>query len=86
MWKSIMDEKKGLGKKSVFDFKYIPALKRTTRPGKPMTYRFKRPGIEVLSYLGLLAAFVLPVCLAVGIYFLAPHLTTYVNAFHAMVL
>ncbi len=81
-----MDEKKGLGKKSVFDFKYIPALKRTTRPGRPTTYRFKRPGIEVLSYFGLLAAFVLPVCLGSALYMLAPHLTSSVHAAHAMVL
>lgn len=51
-----MDAKDGLGKETVFDFKYIPSLKGKTREGQRKVYFFKRPGIEILSYMGLVAA------------------------------
>jgi hypothetical protein len=70
-WKYLMDEKSGLGKESIFDFKYIPTLRRTTREGQRKTYTFKRPGIELLSYFGLASAFMMVSCFGVATYLLA---------------
>ncbi|KAL4821398.1 hypothetical protein BDW67DRAFT_180099 [Aspergillus spinulosporus] len=67
-WKHLMDEKEGLGKETVFDFKYIPTLKRRTRLGERKRYFFKKPGVEILSYLGLLSAFATTVGLSTGLY------------------
>ncbi|KAB8263683.1 hypothetical protein BDV32DRAFT_119013 [Aspergillus pseudonomiae] len=71
MWSHLMDEKEGLGKETVFDFKYVPSLKRTTREGERKIYLLKRPGIEVLSYLGLLTAFGGVATISTGIYLAA---------------
>jgi hypothetical protein len=67
-WKHLMDEKEGLGKETVFDFKYIPTLKRRTRLGERKRYFFKKPGVEILSYLGLLSAFATTVGFSTGLY------------------
>lgn len=69
-WKHLMNEKEGLGKETVFDFKYIPSLKGKTRLGDRKKYFFKKPGVEILSYLGLLSAFATAGGLSTGIYFL----------------
>ncbi|KAF9885041.1 hypothetical protein FE257_000772 [Aspergillus nanangensis] len=69
MWKHLMDEKDGLGKETIFDFKYIPGLGRMTREGQRKQYRFKRPGVEVLSYLGLMSAFVSATTFSTALYF-----------------
>ncbi|KAL4802368.1 hypothetical protein BDV18DRAFT_164190 [Aspergillus unguis] len=69
-WKHLMDEKEGLGKETVFDFKYIPTLKRRTRLGDRKRYFFKRPGVEMLSYFGLLLALAMATGLSTGLYFL----------------
>jgi hypothetical protein len=63
-----MDEKEGLGKETVFDFKYIPSLKGKTRLGDRKRYFFKKPGVEVLSYLGLLSAFASAATFSTGLY------------------
>jgi hypothetical protein len=63
-----MDEKDGLGKETVFDFKYIPSLKGKTRLGDRKKYLFKKPGVEVLSYLGLLSAFASAATFTTGLY------------------
>jgi hypothetical protein len=63
-----MDEKDGLGKETVFDFKYIPSLKGKTRLGDRKRYLFKKPGVEVLSYLGLLSAFASAAAFSTGLY------------------
>ncbi|KAL2850305.1 hypothetical protein BJY01DRAFT_261584 [Aspergillus pseudoustus] len=57
MWHHLIDGKDGLGKETTFTFKYIPNLKRSTRPGQQKQYSLllKRPGFEVLSYAGLLS-------------------------------
>ncbi|KAL2862356.1 oxygenase MpaB family protein [Aspergillus lucknowensis] len=68
-WKHLMDEKDGLGKETVFDFKYVPGLKRRTRLGERKKYFFKKPGIEILSYLGLLSAFGFAATFSTGLYF-----------------
>jgi hypothetical protein len=67
-WKHLMDEKEGLGKETVFDFKYIPSLKGKTRLGDRKRYFFKKPGVEVLSYLGLLSAFASAATFSTGLY------------------
>ncbi|KAF9890523.1 hypothetical protein FE257_005928 [Aspergillus nanangensis] len=67
-WKTLMDEKTGIGKETIFDFKYIPSLKRMTRPGEWKNYSFKRPGVEILSYLGLLSAFAVVVGVSASLY------------------
>ncbi|KAL4919833.1 hypothetical protein BDW62DRAFT_34811 [Aspergillus aurantiobrunneus] len=69
-WKHLMDEKEGLGKESIFDFKYLPSLKRRTRLGDRKRYFFKKPGVEVLSYLGLFSAFATAAGLSTGFYLL----------------
>lgn len=68
-WNHLLAENTGLGKQTLFEFKYVPALNRLTRPGEQKSYLFKRPGIEVLSYLGLLSAFasVATVCIGVSL-------------------
>lgn len=71
MWDHLMDEKEGLGKETIFDFKYVPSLNRTTKEGQRKTYLLKRPGIEVLSYMGLLAAFGSVATLSTGLYLAA---------------
>ncbi|KAL4794536.1 hypothetical protein BDV19DRAFT_390142 [Aspergillus venezuelensis] len=55
-WKHLMDPNEGLGKETVFDFKYIPTLKRRTILGDRKRYLFKKPGVEILSYFGLFTA------------------------------
>ncbi|KAL4904971.1 hypothetical protein BDW74DRAFT_24684 [Aspergillus multicolor] len=69
-WKHLMDEKEGLGKETVFDFKYIPTVKRRTRLGDRKRYIFKKPGVEILSYLGLLSAFTTAAGLSTAFYFI----------------
>ncbi|BAE56627.1 unnamed protein product [Aspergillus oryzae RIB40] len=71
MWKGLMDEKHGLGKETIFDFKFVPSLNRTTHEGKRKSYRFKRPGLEVLSYMGLLTAFGSVAALSTALYLAA---------------
>ncbi|KAL5338636.1 hypothetical protein BJX70DRAFT_408632 [Aspergillus crustosus] len=73
-WTHLMDEKDGLGKETVFDFKYIPSLKGKTRLGERKSYFFKKPGVEILSYLGLLSALVSAAGTATGLYFLITRL------------
>ncbi|KAL4931623.1 oxygenase MpaB family protein [Aspergillus undulatus] len=69
-WKHLMDKDEGLGKATVFDFKYIPSLKRMTRLGDRKKYFFKKPGVEILSYFGLFTAFATTAGLSTGFYFL----------------
>ncbi|KAE8367032.1 hypothetical protein BDV27DRAFT_170297 [Aspergillus caelatus] len=71
MWDHLMDDKEGLGKETIFDFKYVPSLNRTTKEGQRKNYMLKRPGIEVLSYMGLLAAFGSVATLSTGLYLAA---------------
>jgi hypothetical protein len=63
-----MDENSGLGKESVFEFKHVPTLKRMTREGQRKSYTFKRPGAEVISYLGLASAFAAVLLFGAGVY------------------
>ncbi|KAG8424882.1 hypothetical protein J3458_001638 [Metarhizium acridum] len=46
-WDYLMGESGGLGKETLFDFKYMPSLGRTTCPGQRKSYTFKRPVIVV---------------------------------------
>lgn len=71
-----MNENNGLGKETFFDFKYIPTLRGMTRQGQRKSYTFKRPGVELLSYMGLVSAFMFSVCLSGGIYVLVKSLPT----------
>lgn len=64
-----MDETEGLGKETVFDFRYIPAPKRRTRLGDRRKYFFKKPGVEILSYLGLFSASAVAAGLSTALYF-----------------
>lgn len=66
----LMDENIGLGKETVFDFKYIPTLGRMTRAGKRKIYSIKRPGVELLSYLGLISAFWVALSFGASLYLL----------------
>ncbi|KAL4936612.1 hypothetical protein BDV06DRAFT_233253 [Aspergillus oleicola] len=68
-WKHLMDPNEGLGKETVFDFKYIPTLKRRTTLGDRKRYFFKKPGVEILSYFGLLTAFSMAAGLGTGVWF-----------------
>ncbi|KAL4966222.1 oxygenase MpaB family protein [Aspergillus stella-maris] len=67
--KHLMDPNKGLGKETVFDFKYIPTLKWRTILGDGNRYFFKKPGVKILSYFGLLTAFSMAAGAGAGVYF-----------------
>lgn len=66
----LMNENIGLGKATVFDFKYIPTLGRMTRAGKRKVYSIKRPGVELLSYLGLISALMVAISIGASLYFI----------------
>lgn len=48
-----MDKDTGLGEETLFEFKHIPKLTRTTRLGKRRISTPAEPGIETLARLGL---------------------------------
>lgn len=52
----VANEKTGLGGETLFEFKHIPKLTRTTRLGKRRVSKAERPGIETLARMGLLIA------------------------------
>ncbi|PLN86497.1 hypothetical protein BDW42DRAFT_158598 [Aspergillus taichungensis] len=66
-WNHLLSEGTGLGKQTLFEFKYVPALNRLTLPGQQKSYIFKRPGIEMLSYLGLFSAFASATSICIGV-------------------
>lgn len=46
IWKVIVEDKNGLGQETVFEFKYIPALSKTTEAGKGRGNPVGTSGIE----------------------------------------
>ncbi|KAL8695177.1 MAG: hypothetical protein Q9218_000345 [Villophora microphyllina] len=46
IWTVIVEDKQGLGQETVFDFKYIPALTKTTKAEKPRGGVVGRSGTE----------------------------------------
>lgn len=51
-----MDKDTGLGGETIFEFKHIPKLTRTTRLGKRRMSTRDKPGLEALALLGLFGA------------------------------
>lgn len=51
-----MDKDTGLGEETLFEFKHIPKLTRTTRLGRRRNSTAAKPGIETLARLGLFSA------------------------------
>lgn len=87
-YKMLMDEKRGLGGETHFEFKYLPTLTRTTRLGQRRlgqrrSTKFERPGLESLGHLGLLAAFGTAVSLGITLTF-AAKLIPSAQLLHAM--
>ncbi|KAJ5795281.1 hypothetical protein N7457_001880, partial [Penicillium paradoxum] len=66
-YKLLLDERRGLGRETRFEFKYLPTLTRTTRLGKRRSTKVERGGIESLAYLGFVTAFTAIATLATGL-------------------
>ncbi|EPS34944.1 hypothetical protein PDE_09909 [Penicillium oxalicum 114-2] len=67
----LMDDKLGLGGPARFEFKYVPALHRTTPLGQRRTNTIKRPGLESLGHMGLMLASGAMLTLGVAVVFVA---------------
>lgn len=62
----ITDDKIGLGKETLFEFKYVPNYSRTTRLGKRKISKPEKRGIEMVGKIGLFAAIVAVTIIGLG--------------------
>ncbi|OJJ32811.1 hypothetical protein ASPWEDRAFT_114436 [Aspergillus wentii DTO 134E9] len=62
----IITNKEGLGRETLFEFKYVPFLTRTTRLGKRRVSTTSKPGIEYLAHIGIFGATIVATMLGYG--------------------
>lgn len=79
MWETVMDRNEGLGEEFNFHFKCIPSLKLHTRLGKRKRYFFRRPGLEILSYLGLAFTLGIALTLSWGLFCFSTYVSSYMG-------